>query len=168
MPETLENAITGATLRVVETSAFMTIWSWSEEDGEQESPDVAASMVFRGPCTGRLTLRVHSSLLPTLIQNTLGELDENDSPEEKSRDALCEVLNMICGNLLTEWQGEEAIFNLSPPEIVSPETADPRPPDIRVPFTIEGTRAIVEIVIDCRTEETVATEETPQFSGENG
>lgn len=164
MPESLEQAIVEATLRVVETSAFLTIWPWSEEDGELEAPDVITSMAFYGPCSGRLTLRVHSSLLPTLIQNTLGELDENDSPEEKSRDALCEVLNMICGNFLTGWQGEEEVFNLNPPEIVSPEAADPRPPDICVPFTIEGTRASVEVIMNCPTEAAA----TLQLSGENG
>lgn len=168
MPEFLEQAIVEATLRVVETSAFLTIWPWPEEDGELASPDVVTSMVFRGSCSGRLTLRVHSTLLPTLIQNTLGEPDENDSLNVKSRDALCEVLNMICGNFLTAWQGEEAVFDLNPPEIVSPEFSDARPPDIRVPFTIEGTRAVVEIIIYNPTEGAVRAAETLQLSGENG
>jgi CheY-specific phosphatase CheX len=168
MSESLEHAIVEAALRVVETSAFLTIWPWSEEDGEQENPDTSASMVFHGPCSGRLTLRVHSSLLPTLIQNTLGELNEGDSPVEKSRDALCEVLNMICGNLLTMWQGEEAVFDLSPPEIVNSETADARQPDISVPFTIEGTRAIVDVIMNCGAKGTANAAETLQLSGENG
>lgn len=151
MPEPLEQSIVNATLCVAETAAFLSVWQWSEEDGDLPDPDIAATMQFHGPFSGQLTLRVNSSLLPVLIQNMLGELEESDSPDAKAKDALCEVLNMICGNLLTNWQGEDAEFNLSPPEIVSTETVLPAP-QASVVFSLEGTRAEVEVFSNAEAE----------------
>jgi CheY-specific phosphatase CheX len=151
MPEPLEQAVVRATVRVLETAAFMSVWPWTEDDGELPLPDVAASMEFRGPQPGSLTLRVHSSLLPTLIQNMLGEPEGSESPEAKTRDALCEVLNMICGNLLTAWQGEEAVYDLRPPEMLGAQAPEASP-DAAVVFFVEGTRAVVELRLDPPTE----------------
>jgi CheY-specific phosphatase CheX len=156
MPETLEQSIIDATLCVAETAAFLTVWPWSDEDGDLPGPEIAATMTFHGPITGQLTLRVSSTMLPTLIQNMLGELEGSESPDSKARDALCEVLNMICGNLLTSWQGEEAIFNLNPPEMVGPETVLPTP-QTTVTFCLEGTRAEVEVASDSITEASQTT-----------
>ncbi|RPH94863.1 chemotaxis protein CheX, partial [candidate division KSB1 bacterium] len=141
MPESLEQAAVEATQRVMETAAFLTVWPWSEEDGDLPLPDMAASMLFRGPCTGRLTLRVSSTLLNTITQNMLGELTEEDSPEEKGQDAVCEMLNMICGNLLTIWQGDEPVFNLNPPQVLNEDALAALPkPNACVSFYLEGTR----------------------------
>jgi len=147
MSENLEEAVSSALLLVMETSAFMTVWPYQETDGDLAQPDVVASMTFCGPFSGRLTLHVASEVLPLLTQNMLGELDPMDSVEEKGRDALRESLNMICGNLLTAWQGEDPIFNLSPPEIVSPEDARALGTAVlaSLRFNLENTLAVVEV-----------------------
>jgi CheY-specific phosphatase CheX len=147
MSDTLEEAVSTALQRVMETSAFMAVWPYQEADGELAEPDVAASMTFCGPFSGRLTLHVAAEVLPLLTQNMLGELDPADSVEEKGRDALRETLNMICGNLLTEWQGDDPIFNLSPPEIVSAEDARAASSEVlaSLRFNLENTLAVVEV-----------------------
>lgn len=147
MPESLENAVCLAVVRVLETAAFMTVWPCQESDGELAHPDVAATMTFCGPRTGRLTLYVASEVLPLLTQNMLGELEPDDSPEEQRRDAVKEMLNMICGNLLTEWQGAEPVFNLSPPEIVNARSVATSAEKCvtKVRFNLENTLAVVEV-----------------------
>jgi len=147
MNEPLDQTVRSVVPLVLETAAFMTIWPFQESDGELPVPDVSASMTFSGPCSGRLTLRVATEILPLLTQNMLGELEPDDSPEEKGRDALKEVLNMICGNLLTEWQGSDPIFHLSPPEIEDLNTLanSVETCAASVKFTLENTLAIVDV-----------------------
>ncbi len=143
MTESLEQAVVEAAILVFETAAFMSIWPATESDGELAPPDVAARMGFRGPRTGTLTLRVASSMLPVLADNMLGESDADDA-REKGQDALRELLNMICGNVLTAWQGEETIFDLSPPEILDSAGVS-YAALATVPFCVEATLAEVSL-----------------------
>ena len=146
MPDSLEQAVVDSTLRVFETAAFMAIWLWSEEDGELPAPDTVAVMAFHGPVNGRLTLRVSSSVLPALASNMVGDMEGGDSTTEKGLDALREVLNMICGNLLTSWYGEDVVFELDPPGIV-PIEAMPPASSASTRFAVEGTLAEVDVAM---------------------
>ncbi|HEY3293824.1 MAG TPA: chemotaxis protein CheX [bacterium] len=147
MSEPLNDAASAAVIHVLETAAFMTVWPWQEADGDLQPPDTTASMTFAGPTTGILRLSVATDVLPLLTQNILGELEPGDSAEEKGRDALKEMLNMICGNLLTAWQGEAPVFNLSPPEIVDVTAlaAATEQAAARIPFNLENTLAVLEV-----------------------
>jgi hypothetical protein len=51
----------------------------------------------------------------------LGEASPPD--QEGQLDALCEVANVICGNMLPELAGTTAVFHICPAEIVAPEQA---------------------------------------------
>jgi CheY-specific phosphatase CheX len=113
------DAVTEATLRVLETAAFMSIWAWQESDEGSAGCDRAATMTFTGTHSGRMSLKISGSVLPQLVQNMMGECDGAGATARQSDDAMCESLNMICGNVLTEWYGEEPVFELQPPRAVS-------------------------------------------------
>lgn len=167
MTDQLAKYVIEATLRVFETSTFMNVFPFEEETPrignpfsdvpqmiqpaiqDLEQPNIAAMMYFKGPRTGKLTLTVSRKVMTELAMNMLGELDEGESPDEKGRDAVKEILNMICGNLLTLWEGEDPVFNLSPPEIIEPipETGLlPELSGVHVPFNIEDTLA--EVIVE--------------------
>jgi CheY-specific phosphatase CheX len=116
---TAADAITEATLRVLETAAFMTIWVWQESDAGSAPFDRAATMTFSGSHSGRISLKISGAVLPQLVQNMMGECDDSGAAARQSDDAMCESLNMICGNVLTEWYGEEPVFELHPPRAVT-------------------------------------------------
>ena len=63
-------------------------------------------------------MMVSTSIVPELASNMLG-LDMADGPASpgQQEDALKELMNVICGNLLPEIAGCEAIFNVGAPEI---------------------------------------------------
>jgi CheY-specific phosphatase CheX len=147
--EPLKEAVIASTMHVLETSAFMSAWPCAETEQPDQLPlpDIAASMTFRGHCRGRFTLRLSSALLPLLTENMLGEAEEAGAPGEKGRDALKELLNMICGNVLTAWQGDAPVFDLSPPEILDETAAPETAPGEIIHFVIEETRADVEITL---------------------
>lgn len=78
--------------------------------------DVAVSVEFRGPLTGRLVVRVSRSLLPAIAANMLGAEESKQLPLQ--RDALGEVGNVICGNVLPLIAGADKLFNLAAPIVV--------------------------------------------------
>ena len=143
MPEDIETAVLDSAARVFETSAFMSVFPW-EDGNELPMPDIAATMDFCGHSKGRVTLQLASRILDMLAENMLGEPPEGDDADEKRQDALKEVLNMICGNFLTEWAGESPVFELSPPIIVdinAPEVCEGSPAPCSVMFNVEDTCA---------------------------
>lgn len=77
--------------------------------------EAGASVRFRGPISGRLVVEVYGDSLAALAANMLGQLD---LPEPRVQwDALKEVANVICGNLLPELVGRGSEFQLDAPEL---------------------------------------------------
>ncbi|HEY7494867.1 MAG TPA: chemotaxis protein CheX, partial [Candidatus Tectomicrobia bacterium] len=72
--------------------------------------DVAVRVAFSGPFRGYLLIKVCGGLLPMLAANMLGQA--NAPPEEQQHDALGEVANVVCGNLLPRIAGAKEVFQL--------------------------------------------------------
>lgn len=95
-------------------------------EGADPSPDsrsstldpssVLAVVDFHGPFGGRLEVGVSSALLSTIAANMLGQEEPPPLPEQ--RDALRELANVICGNLLPAIAGRGPVFHLDAPWIV--------------------------------------------------
>jgi CheY-specific phosphatase CheX len=69
---------------------------------------------FRGRVSGVLEAETHGDVLTELAGNMLA-LDTPPSPAEEIS-ALCEVANVICGNVLPAMLGSQSVFDLSAPE----------------------------------------------------
>ena len=84
-----------------------------------------ASVDFTGPFDGKLFVSITAEMMEPLAANMLG-LEPGEEPPEgvKIEDALKELLNVICGNLLPVIADDKVIFNIASPEIL----ADPNPP----------------------------------------
>ena len=91
-----------------------------EDEAAIIDPDEAtiAQVDFAGPFGGSVLLRVTEDLLPELAANMLGRPGEQDVSVEHQHDALKELANVICGNILPEVGGVEAVFNVSSPAIL--------------------------------------------------
>ena len=91
--------------------------------GEDESPadaNVSAEVTYDGPSSGRLVLTVSQNMLPAVATNMLG-LDFDEVPtSDQQTDALREVLNVICGNLLPVLYSQRDVFNVDAPQVLSP------------------------------------------------
>lgn len=80
-------------------------------------PACLARMTFSGPFTGSLALLMPAALGGEIAANMLG-LDPGDPALERhATDAIKEILNVVCGNLLTELAGEDPVFDLSVPTV---------------------------------------------------
>lgn len=104
--------------------------------------DVAASVEFRGPMTGRLVLRASSGILAEVANNMLGADDSR--PAALQRDALGELANVICGHVLPMVGGRDAVFHLAAPLLHATgelPTRDTDTPAAQVQVGIEQGRA---------------------------
>jgi CheY-specific phosphatase CheX len=115
-----------ATSSTFEDLAFLVLEDECTEAQAAAPLDAAVAVEFHGPVRGRLVLRVSSSLLPVIAANMLGEEQARHVPLQ--RDALGEVANVVCGNLLPLVAGAEAVFRLSAPEWLTEATVS-RPGD---------------------------------------
>lgn len=83
---------------------------------------------YRGPVCGSVQCWVTRSFAVSLAANLLGT-DPNDAEAfTDAEDAVRELLNVLCGHLVTAWHGREAVFNLTIPQ-VSECLDSPQPPE---------------------------------------
>lgn len=83
---------------------------------------MSSRVLFSGPFSGSLILKITSALALELTANMLGIEEDKISPEQQY-DAIREALNVICGNLLPEIAGDQQIFNIHSPEILSEDNS---------------------------------------------
>jgi CheY-specific phosphatase CheX len=74
----------------------------------------AAVVDFDGHRAGQLVLSVSDELLPVIAANMLGDADPS---RDEQLDALKEVANVICGNVLPSIEGPRALFRLHAPRL---------------------------------------------------
>lgn len=123
MNKTIDNALQQVVETTFESMAFM--FPMEEQDAMPalDAPAIAA-VTFTGPFAGRVTLEVSSEMLPELARNMLGLDDEIEPSLDQQHDALKEILNVICGNVLPELAGRKAEFAVNAPTVLDGLDAD--------------------------------------------
>ncbi|MDM8522779.1 chemotaxis protein CheX [Desulfococcaceae bacterium HSG8] len=132
MKEQIKDTLYSVAEEVLEKLAF--IFSFPEDERDQIDFDsaVAARVSFIGPFKGTLVMIVSTQALPELTGNMLGLENNEETTTEQQYDAVKELINVICGNLLPSIAGKETVFNVDPPEIV--KYTD----DVLKPFSAEN------------------------------
>ena len=115
MSSTMAQSLSRTTAATLEALALL--FPESDLTPEQAAAplEVTVSVDYRGPFNGRLILRASQCVMPTLAANMLGVDESRQSPLQ--RDALGEVANVVCGNLLPIIGGADAIFHLAAPRV---------------------------------------------------
>ena len=118
MSSWLETRLFRATARTFEDLGFMLPSSDLNDAQKRARPDAAVEIAFKGIFSGRLVLTVSGPILAVVAGNMLGE-DESEMPREAQLDALGELANVICGNVLPEIAGDRETFALTPPVLLA-------------------------------------------------
>jgi CheY-specific phosphatase CheX len=105
----------------------------------------AVRVAFTGPLHGWLELRVTDDVARSLAENMLGV---DDAEATLVRDALGEVANVVCGNLLPDIGGREAVFHLSAPEPIDSAAAPPTDAALAASLGVDGGRAHLALHLD--------------------
>ena len=119
MNKQLETMLTSVAEKTLAELAFVFSMPDDEAVRHVSSALVAAAVDFNGPFSGALTLAVSANMLPAIASNMLGLEEEGRQPSpEEQRDALKELTNVVCGNLLPRLVGTVPVFTIEAPEIV--------------------------------------------------
>jgi len=124
MSQELDAILFEVASRTFENLAFMLSIPEEDDDGPPVKVTKGASVSFEGPFAGRFVVSVSAGVLPDLATNMLG-LDEERPNAAQQDDALKELANIMCGNLLPQILGKEPIFSLHPPVLLSEVEAGP-------------------------------------------
>lgn len=127
---------------VAETLERLTFMLCLIEEDEERSPianGVVGCVTFEGPFSGMFVVILPRTIREPLAMNMLG-IDEGVSDED-CEDALREVTNVLCGNLLPVIAGVEANFRIMTPRVF--DTGDGKD----WPSPKEGYRILFETAI---------------------
>lgn len=141
MSNTLEKELCKAAALTFEELGFICPTLKLDEQQCAAPLEAVVSVKFEGPFCGRLELKLYGNLLPTIVANMLGE--DETQPESQQHDALREIANVVCGNLLPAVAGSRAVFNLGIPQLLdrAASSGKKESPEAEVRLGLEDGRA---------------------------
>ena len=112
----------------------------------------AVRVAFTGPCAGALDVAVSDDVAVALAANMLGLDPETVRGESQWRhDAVGELANVVCGNVLPLVAGREAVFHLAAPAVRAVSDAPAAgdgPSALTTTLGVDGGRAVLTLVLD--------------------
>ena len=102
---------------VCERFAFMFVDAPMDATPEFDADLHRATLAFKGPRQGTLALVAPPDMAHELAGNVLGLMDPDEVTDEVAGQALAELLNIICGELVAELFGKQVVVELGVPEI---------------------------------------------------
>ncbi len=122
--KTFQEKLSDTAKKVFENAAFAMIDMPEEEQECAEAScetRICVMIEFEGHFRGRLAMSASGALAPVLAANMLGVDEDDPDAGKKGTDAIMEILNMVCGNLLPEVAGADVEFRMTAPEVISPD-----------------------------------------------
>lgn len=115
----LNTALYKTAASTFEEVGFLFLLPGMDEHHREAQLEASVSVEFDGPSRGRLVLSAHGGMLPVLTANMLGV----DSPAsvEQQHDALGEIANVVCGNVLPMIAGRISVFRIAAPRAMNAE-----------------------------------------------
>jgi chemotaxis protein CheY-P-specific phosphatase CheC len=130
---------------VLANLAFM----FTAEPGEPATPGtpcLVTRISYQGPQAGELELWCPEGFAYVLASNLLGVDPEDAEARAKSHDAMKELMNVLCGQLVTTLHGTQGVFNLSIPELDvldADAPCDPPADALTAELSVEGYPVII-------------------------
>jgi hypothetical protein len=118
MTEAADGRLAEVTADTLEKLAFLFATPMDAPPSLDESQLSTVRVEFGGAFTGGMELSLSGPVLDELAVNMLGADDGDPIAPEARLDALKELANVVCGNLLPTLGGGEAVFNIQAPVVV--------------------------------------------------
>lgn len=120
MEEDLSTTLCRIAQESLEGLAFLFSFAAEEREPLALEEAMAAKLTFAGALQGVLFMVISAEVLSELAGNMLGTEGE-EITEIQQHDALKELLNVICGNLLPAVAGTQAVCDIGMAVVLSPE-----------------------------------------------
>jgi CheY-specific phosphatase CheX len=117
-----EQTIAGVAKDVLETMAFVLVIPGGDESAG-DGTIVRATVGFEGPFGGSVSLTIPDAAVPEIVANMLGNDDGGPPTVQQQCDAVGELANVMCGNLVQALAGPEPVFRLEAPKVATDLTA---------------------------------------------
>ena len=118
MSAAVDGRLAEVTIDTLEKLAFL-FASPVEAPPEVEESNLATVRVeFTGAFAGGMEMSLSGPVLSELAANMLGAMEGEALTPDEQQDALKELVNVICGNLLPAIGGDNAEFNIHAPQAV--------------------------------------------------
>jgi hypothetical protein len=112
MKTQIEKALKEATVRTFEDVCFMYQVPELKDDQKNLALEAAAEVKYRGDFTGKLLIETRGGLFSAIAANILS----NDVPNSQlKKDALGEIANIICGNVVPSLGRSERDYKIESP-----------------------------------------------------
>ncbi len=115
-----------------------------------ETDDIffCSQLKFKGPVNGSYVVICQKPFMLSLANNLLGE-NGNVSDQDQA-DALGELVNVLCGNMLTEVYGTDVVFELTPPHVsaIEPEQLPQFVNPLAVGFSADENPVLITFQLD--------------------
>lgn len=129
MNRPISELLTSVVVATLEKLAFLFALPQEENLHEEAAePLETVEVSFSGSFSGRMHLGLSAPVMAELAGNMLGAEDGAVLAIEEQHDALKELANVICGNLLPAIGGREAEFSIGTPRILGAGLASPLSP----------------------------------------
>ncbi|MDQ3000942.1 MAG: chemotaxis protein CheX [Fibrobacterota bacterium] len=110
--------------RVLEKQVFLFAEAMPIGEMDGSADWVEARMSFHGPFGGSLSLALPKDAEIEIAANFLGKDADDPDVAKYAEDSFKEILNVVCGHMLTALAGEEPVFDLSIPKVHPVSGAD--------------------------------------------
>jgi hypothetical protein len=116
MEKELQEALSKVMFMTFEELGFVFPEAEMTLDQANAEPEIAVETDFFGPFEGKVILQICGGLVEVISTNMLG----SDAPPvlNLQQDAMRELANVVCGNLLPLIAGSKEVFHLKPPRIL--------------------------------------------------
>jgi CheY-specific phosphatase CheX len=116
--ERVEKGLQVSSIRTFEDTCFMYVAPEMEEVQKNMPIEAASQVQYRGDFTGRLLIETRGGLLSAIAANMLSN---DDTSAQQKKDALGEVANIICGNVVISLGRSDRGYKIESPRFLSKE-----------------------------------------------
>ena len=163
MDDRLNNILTRVSAETLEKLAF--VFAFADEaplsTGNSDivtpadSDNYRVRVDFRGPFSGALVMDITPADLEEVAANMLGFDLGDPISDADQQDALKEVGNVVCGNLLPVMAGKEAVFDIESPVVSRNGASDPNAansaPSAAARLNLESGNCCLYLYVDGKT-----------------
>ncbi len=119
MKKKCQKSLMEAAVQTFEDLGMMLLNDELTEEQKEARGEASVMITFAGPFSGRLEVTVFGDVTKKLASNISGS--EELSSDTLLLDALGEIANVICGNVLPRIAGPKEIFHLTSPAPINSE-----------------------------------------------
>jgi CheY-specific phosphatase CheX len=148
MTNPLLTALYQTTASTFEDMGFILPTHEIDENQQQAKRTISVCIDFHGTQEGMFIIHTFGKWLPFLAANMMGE--ENSPSEKLQKDAIGEIANIICGNILQELAQPDDDFRLDSPRFLDLKdvaAVERLTPKVQAHMGVEDGRITVDLYI---------------------